>query len=94
MLPYSIFCGLAICAICWGAICACGFWELYLRNSVVPDVENENNDVELQTISMYEQPNPCHTNTSLEGLVNLKEKEKSTRINVTNLIVVLRKDIS
>ena len=83
-LTVAIFFGLAICAIFWGTICACGFWELYLRNPIVPDVEKENNEVELQTMSMYEQPNPCHTNTSLEGMVNLKEKEKKESYKLTS----------
>jgi len=55
-----------------------------IRNPIVPDVEKENNEVELQTMSMYEQPNPCHTNTSLEGMVNLKEKEKKESYKLTS----------
>ena len=77
-LTVAIFTVLAIGAIFY--YIACGFWELYQRNPIVRDVENENNGVELQTMSIYVQPNPCHTYTSLERLMNLKEKKQSYKL--------------
>ena len=59
---------------------ACGFWNLYRHNSMVPNDGNENNEVELQTMSIYVHPNPCHTNTSMDALMNLEEKKPSHKL--------------